>query len=588
MDTIVYKLHNVHRYPIVVKSVQDLEGGKGKLKVPDVPEVTTAKTFRDAWFNLQRDSWFIMQYNVKAELPSFASGININYDKQQDIIKFEFSIPKFFFANNVVEVIPSMHSKYRDASKTAMWDLAKFWYKIIRLMPRKIVHDLTGGKEALNLRDVQVSRLDICFNQIFDNDADAHHYFDALTRVKAPRLSDGSHSEYKDETFSVLSKRYYFKIYKKGVEFDKNGYNQITKQFEDYLKKGLLYDNCPIDMSFKSLKNLQSYAHRILRYEFEAKEPFLAYAFCTRLKKKHIPQYRELVRMVNYVMRDENVPLLKNVKVRYRDDSGKLHYKKPELLLCEVEYYLPYQYFDADDDRIGEQQVFKPSLVKRIANILQCQTSLKRKYFIMNYRQLKSVHKLLIKEESKAHDFFLECDELNAEKAILKPADHHDVHYDVDAMTLLQETPQAQKFSIGLLYECILKHNSLFNKFQMENLPDSKTIELLAEEYNGAFGRKGGKVNKNQLKLILQNLKHHSWDELRKMGHWDRSTLYRWQKKLEKVLGYGKDINFTTGINLINVSRHLPTLYFRHYNEMLSVNSPLSLFLQNTQLLLSI
>src|ERR1035438_4888889 len=103
-----------------------------------------------------------INYNENLILPSSASGINDMIDNEKNFIRFEFSIPKILFANNVCEVIPPIQTKYYSANNTSMLGLCSvYWYKLLKIAFRKVIRELTNGVVNFSWCDVELSRLDI-------------------------------------------------------------------------------------------------------------------------------------------------------------------------------------------------------------------------------------------------------------------------------------------------------------------------------------------------------------------------------------------------------------------------------------------
>ena len=65
MDTVVYKLHNASKYPLILQSVTDVDKeGKGLTKIP-IPKSGEQIEFQDAWMNIKLGTLFFFNYNIR-------------------------------------------------------------------------------------------------------------------------------------------------------------------------------------------------------------------------------------------------------------------------------------------------------------------------------------------------------------------------------------------------------------------------------------------------------------------------------------------------------------------------------------------
>lgn len=636
MDTVAYRLHNLHNYPVTVKSVEKLKGGKGLILIEDTPDLIGERSLRKATFNKDHDSIRLLAYTTKLFIPSSSSKIILRYDETQQFIHFEFSLPKFFFGNNVCELIPPIQSRHYNRSDVDMYKLcSQYWFNAMKFAFKKIIFELTNGLESVKYwGDVELFRWDIAFNQIFNTRKDAMHYLDSVGRVSAPRIRDGNKGKFDNGNVTFLTENYYFKVYHKGTDFARTGasdirkifeeyggkieyhrnpnqdnfINQLTMQHETYVKGNLLPENSNIERSIRMIPELQEYSDRILRYEFEAKSKFMSYAYNTRLAKVKMPAYRKLQRLVNYVCRDENIRLWQWLKdgIYYRSMGGKLSKSKDKLTIFETEYWLPAQFFDPNSDSRDRFKVDNIQQIKRIEKIIKSHYELNRKYLLKDMPMIKQVHKFLESEKSREHRFFFddpltvetrvygdeERDEIvpvkNAQLAIMREDVPHR-NYEGPIMHLMEKVPKDQRLSPSLFRCCIEKFNELFKCLQFENLPELKEFELMCHEYNKHIaqmptvnGKRKQKVNVRQMKMLFRAFKHDTWDDLRRSGDVSRKTLYNWRKRFTEIFNTNKTINFIGSCDLTNVSRDPSTLYSRHYDDFYINNNPLALFISNT------
>lgn len=119
-------------------------------------------------------------------------------------------------------------------------------------------------------RDVEINRIDLCYNQIFDSKDDALKYLknQKELQVAFARSDNNKFNDYGSTTLQFLTSNYSFKIYHKGTEFRKNDFKQLTK-----------YNPNKYD-----LKELKEISNRMLRYEITIRKTGMMYVFRQSVK----------------------------------------------------------------------------------------------------------------------------------------------------------------------------------------------------------------------------------------------------------------------------------------------------------------
>ena len=612
MDTVVYKLHNASKYPLILQSVTDVDKeGKGLTKIP-IPKSGEQIEFQDAWMNIKLGTLFFFNYNIRLKLPSSATGITVTHDKAKDLIKFEFSLPKYLFANNVCEIVPGFNSQYYRPDEQSMEKLcAKFWHRMMKYIFKRVIHELTAGTAANFLwQDVQISRIDISFNQIFKTKEDAKFYLESIKRLRIKKSSEKMYHAY-DTAVTFNNPRYYWKIYHKGAEFQATGRNQIIsaagEMFKDarVRKTGTPPSDLPpsLQLSMECLglganggtDQLQDYADRILRYELECRGGLMSYIFNRRLKKRKIASYKPLWQAVFYLMDEVNAPMMRDVTMKCTDVWGKVS-DKPWAgnENKETLYYLPGSYFtDNQQTAYARYLVTDQDTIKRLERIQLTKKFLRRRYGIDGYPMIKKAFKFLTKEQSKYHQFFFEIDNVDAATGTNINNNFDDEGTATDFIDLWDETDSRQKFSVNFLRLLIRKHNALFREFQFEEMPEASEITLRVKDMNArqdatlsTEDKRKAKFRESHVQLIFELLKHATWDEIKKSQNLSRKTLYNWKKTAKEFDPNKETVNYTKTDFIASLVRDTDKLYIRHYSEMLSQSNPLYLYVNSNALLL--
>jgi hypothetical protein len=124
--------------------------------------------------------------------------------------------------------------------------------------------------------DVEVNRIDLCFNLFFPSKHDSLEYLRAIIE----KFGKGSVIR-KNESIHLVTDRYSFKIYHKGTEFRKNDMRELMsgfgrKNLTRSSKKGKKMGG---NLRGYDIDDLAARADRILRYEVTFRNSYFNYAF---------------------------------------------------------------------------------------------------------------------------------------------------------------------------------------------------------------------------------------------------------------------------------------------------------------------
>ncbi len=251
IDTIVIKLHHVSKYTLTkTKFEADSIKGETTVLVNDDTGLLDTNTKVRAIMYHDSDSIIPLTKRSNYLIPSSHYLLSYFYKVTDDSVEFNFSIPKYLFGTNIFQFVP-----YFDQSSDSCFQYFKEFIQdfITSFFPEKI-----------DLSDIELNRIDLCYNQFFQSKNDALRYLDAQKEllVKYARSSKNKFKTW-DTSFMYVTGRYSFKIYHKGEEFKKKDKMELIKRNP----KGY------------NIADLGELSDRILRYEITFRKSMLNYLF---------------------------------------------------------------------------------------------------------------------------------------------------------------------------------------------------------------------------------------------------------------------------------------------------------------------
>jgi hypothetical protein len=281
----------------------------------------------------------------KYEVPSSYAGVVYNVNDNQGFIEFQFSVPKYLFGHSLGQFVPQVDSDLYsyNARIGATWRFqAKFLYSRLMTFIKKFLEDVEamfGIDKPIVMHYVELMRVDLCFNQYFEDKATAMKYVECLKKINHKRYKVGQKApaEYNTSLEYTASDGSYFKVYHKGAEYSNSPYGDLKKHdavnrrytdnYEAKMRPDLrkIYGECK-DVVFEAInarardtpyvmdealkERVKEVVHgvnrrlpfnvnffktemdKVLRYEISLKGTFLSYAYKTKVFRKDCPVHR--------------------------------------------------------------------------------------------------------------------------------------------------------------------------------------------------------------------------------------------------------------------------------------------------------
>ncbi|NER13550.1 hypothetical protein GWK08_08890 [Leptobacterium flavescens] len=182
---------------------------------------------------IQKDDTLNSYYlNTRGKLNITSADYRVRWSESisKDALIFSLSVPKYLYGHNIGQFVPNVHSQefMRNPFGWRMWNR-----QTQNLLPRivqfiyRFFDDLTyylsmPSIQNFNIADVELLRIDFCYNQFFPSQAMALDKLEAQKKFYNSRVRKNSkvHSDYKTSfNYRHSDNGFYFKIYHKGEEF---------------------------------------------------------------------------------------------------------------------------------------------------------------------------------------------------------------------------------------------------------------------------------------------------------------------------------------------------------------------------------
>jgi len=163
-------------------------------------------------------------------------GISWFYDKKSKILKFDFSLPKYLYGNNIKMWLP--HTRIFNFEDVDMTILSKELKKYITEVCLKF--SVSNRLTELEANHIHIVRLDFCFNYVFKNEQQRNICYYQLKehKKKYSRDSEDTFYNFKNETIMYKASGYSLKYYKKDIEFKKYGKKLVIGKYGiDYAER---------------------------------------------------------------------------------------------------------------------------------------------------------------------------------------------------------------------------------------------------------------------------------------------------------------------------------------------------------------
>ena len=326
LDTVVLRIHGVKKYRTIVKTIDQLNE-KGYSIQSGKVDGKELRKLQDNGFKLGETLDILKMHGsgeflVKTKFlkhPASSSHYTlacmINYTG--NFIELNFSIPKYVYGSNVIMFAD--HLGDRDFDFSSCSQLQPNFERTPDLFMRflKEFFKMEFPMTDIDPRDVEINRIDVCFNQVFRTKVDALKYLEYQKRKckKHARATREGMQDYGTSLF-YKTQRYSAKIYHKGSEYK-------VSDLKEHLKI-----NKEKNRQYFRTDEYQAFADRILRYEVTIRNMELNYMHKEHLFRKSCPNFKPYLRVHHEV----EIAIAKNDRIAKRigelGEEEKAQYRK--------------------------------------------------------------------------------------------------------------------------------------------------------------------------------------------------------------------------------------------------------------------
>lgn len=326
----------------------------------------------------EKTEMFFYPVHGKMQVASSDYHTNFRVLENKDSIEFTLAIPKYFYGHNIAQWVPNIDSRRYKNNPFVVREL----FGQADMLHERIIEfiytffadlsELLSLPSLLNfdIRQVEIKRIDFCYNQLFQTRAMAYDFLTAQRKFYKTRVRSDSTVQQDRETslfFRHSTDGFFYKMYLKGAEFEANDFPRLMKINESFLDdnaEGLLpemskifqkhfpetfnkYNSKVSDLIFSYYKTyartndhdlycqqieaflpfklwfLLNEAHKILRYEMSFTSTYMSTIFKSQVYRSKDPNWQKLLSRHNLVKRYDlllsqgNIEKAKAFKLKY-------------------------------------------------------------------------------------------------------------------------------------------------------------------------------------------------------------------------------------------------------------------------------
>lgn len=487
-DGIVERINSV-RKRVDEGEITAEQGLKEVAELEDLKLFTADSYLKWRRIDIQSTGTNFKKYVNTLKIPSSSYELNYYYDPDKDFIHFEFSIPKFLYGHNVLQFVPHVTDtefgvtwcKEWQWQREHVWErLQRFIYSFWRKQFSCDVRDDHRIIWKLDWRKLEIRRIDLCWNEVFNTKEDALEKLNAQKKIKWKYARETS--DYKSDwatTVFYRTKMYSAKIYHKGTEFYKNDSKELKKLNVKRKKNGQPEFN---------IEEIQQLADRTLRYEMTFRNSYMSYLYQRTLFRRRCPEMIRLKKAAKRGRRNERIFF----SGKKEDQEKVLHWRATNQI-------------ERRRDDMKQWKLWNEIVDKR------------RRFYV-------ELDQVWIDYNQKTHAYRRTGDELTIEKQVKFGKNLFGLMVD-KFEKFIEHFEVKEASSMSHLIVAVRQENKNATEWNKINRP------LIKE----GIVKSRSLINVNGVHRLVEMLEKYTWEDLKQMNFYNRSTMYRLRKKLEPL-----------------------------------------------------
>lgn len=245
IDTIHLRVQNLRSYSFLWANLLSSQKRKNSHTIAYINEETgeyikDTPVYKSIFFH-DTDNFLPVVTRDCFRVGSHHYSVSVKANFEENYADFNLSIPKLIFGTNLMQFVPL----------GSPMDVSSIYRKLLSFIPDFF---LKYFSESVNLLDIDVERIDLCFNQYFNNITDLKNTIKSQQQSahKYARSSKNKGRNYADETMMYNTADYSFKIYHKGPEFAKHDYKELQKNNSNNFSLGTLQRDADLCLRYEA------------------------------------------------------------------------------------------------------------------------------------------------------------------------------------------------------------------------------------------------------------------------------------------------------------------------------------------------
>lgn len=547
IDTIEIELHDIRSTHFEIAQFLDkkLQGEGYSVGVVERAhkreEIDLKKRIQFHSYLKFHDTGEVKEMRYSGHLRSDHYNLMYRIDIAQDLILFNFSIPKYLYGNNIQMFTPDWMCKgFRRHEKEPLKGYLMDSYNRFKSFIRRFFLR-EFGELHVDYDYVRVKRMDLCYNQVFPSKERALEYLAEQKKVRRPRRNLWVENQRNyDTTIWYQNTMYVFKIYHKGTEYSKRTRRKVYSDKAEHTRI-----NRELGYKYFDTEAFQSMADRILRYEISIKNNYMSHLLMRQNVKNGKVIIPSLFRQncknwQNWLMMANSMDKNGYVKERNRKKSSN------DVKVIKKEW--------AELRQITKDKIYYARKVRdKVYNFfINCSSR-----FVKDsgpyYGDLGRKKPRIFREAKFDKRLFERMVD-----TFVKEVETYQVQYVGELMDLF-EIMDNRNMNLD-----IAERNRFMEKRGIKDVGKYfKSIGLNDPWKNAKRGNNQG-ISFSTLKTIIRLLKDHKWEQLKDVGGFGERTLRRYRAFL-KDIGFDHNLSHAS---IMNVNYDLNA-----YHEMIIENS---------------